>query len=109
MRDYRTQRKRCPACQQMRPMRPRQRACSVPCSVKLRQARGDYQRLGQLKASRKIVMTLAGFGVLTERERRIYQRGRANALTYSRAQQRDAGRRAGWAEALGERDEQGAA
>jgi len=99
-------RKRCPICKKVEPMRAEEVTCSLKCEAARRKALGIYQRM-QAKATAarraKRRTALAGFGVLTEREQAIYQRGRENALTYSRARQRELGRRNGWAEALGER------
>lgn len=71
-----------------------------------------YQRSGHLHAQRTAAshkakaardaqranMTLAGFGRLTEREMRIYERGRHNG----KASGYDMGRRKGYADACGE-------
>ena len=99
-------RKRCPICKKVEAMRADEVTCSLACEAIRRRGLGHYQRM-QAKAlaarMAKRRTTLAGFGMLTEREQAIYQRGRENALTYSRARQRELGRRNGWAEALGER------
>lgn len=98
-------RRRCPQCRLVQTFRrPTQITCSPACDVERRKAAGLYRRAWV--KSREVLAaktrTLAGFGVLTAREAAIYQRGRENALTYSRWSQREAGRRQGWAEALGE-------
>lgn len=99
-------RKRCPICKKVEAMRADEVTCSLACEAQRRKALGHYQRMqAKARAARmaKRCSVLAGFGVLTEREQAIYQRGRDNALTYSRARQRELGRRNGWAEALGEK------
>lgn len=99
-------RKRCPICQKVDAMRADEVTCSLACEAKRRKALGHYQRMqAKARAARLAArrVALAGFGLLTEREQAIYQRGRENALTYSRARQRELGRRNGWAEACGEK------
>lgn len=80
-------RKRCPQCGEVKTFhRGDQAVCSLACEAARRKAIGWYARQAAVAKPRKPrePMALAGFGILTERERAIYMRARLNALTYAR-------------------------
>lgn len=86
--------------------RKRQGVCSTRCEMARRKAAGVFAKIQARSIAARMAyrpMTLAGFGLLTPREQAIYQRGRVNGQTYARQAAYLRGRRAGWAEALGER------
>jgi hypothetical protein len=64
----------------------RQAVCSLACEAARRKAIGWYARQAAIAKPRRPrePLVLADFGTLTERERAIYMRARANALTYAR-------------------------
>jgi len=89
---HRVMRRRCPQCHQVKPFqRPEQETCSYRCA-------SERRRLA-------VKPELAGFGVLTERERAIYQRGWDNGIRTGHKRWFTAGRRRGFAEALREAPE----
>lgn len=79
--------------------------CSVACEAARRKAAGDFSRMQAAmkagKRAKRATITLEGFGRLSARELAIYERWRGNG----RAGGYCAGRRKGWAEAIGEGDD----